>query len=144
MILFVCRANVGRSVMAEALFNKMHSTENAISAGTKVQDENGNSLEGQKLKDRTMARPVIDVLKEEGIDVSENVRQTLTLSMLEKASKVLVMAEKETLPDFLIASKKTEYWDVEDPKGKSLEFHRHIKDEIKSRIKKLIEESNLS
>ncbi len=137
-ILFICRGNVGRSQMAAALFSKFVPGYEVISAGTRVVDKEGNSRDGQKLKDLPAAEYVIACMAEEGVDVRENVRRQLTPEMVAGADKIIVMAEPETIPDYLKGSPNAEYWDVIDPKGESLEMHKRIKEEIKEKLSELM------
>ncbi len=130
-VLFVCRANVGRSQMAEVLFNKLTGL-NSKSAGTKV------DVEGQKIVDKgLLVEPVVRFMKKEGIDVSENTRTGLTPEMLENFDKVIVMAEPETIPDYLKNSSKTEFWEIEDPKGMDDEGYEKIISQLKKNIERL-------
>jgi protein-tyrosine-phosphatase len=131
-VLFVCRGNVGRSQIAAELFSK-YSGEKASSAGTKVFDR-----EGQKLKSLPLAEPVIRFMKEEGIDVSENVRTQVTFEMIQDFDKVIVMAEPETIPDYLSNSEKFVYWEIEDSKGKDDKEHKKIIEIIREKVKGLI------
>ncbi|MBI2045321.1 hypothetical protein HYT23_04655 [Candidatus Pacearchaeota archaeon] len=62
-ILFVCKGNVGRSQIAEALFSK-YSQHQVMSAGTKVFES-----ENQKLKEIPLAEPVIRFIKKEGMNI---------------------------------------------------------------------------
>lgn len=131
-ILFLCRGNVGRSQIAEALFKKSFGNQHEIiSAGTKLSGPEqpiGDLMPG--------IQEVLDVMKEEGIDVSMNVRKQLTEEMVESVDKVVaIMEEHEELPEYLINSGKLVRWNVLDPKGKDLGATR----EIKNKIKELIE-----
>ncbi len=120
-ILFVCKGNVGRSQMAEILFRKINKKHKVTSAGIKVNEE-----EGEKLKDIPLAEPVIRFMRKEGFDASENFRKQITKKMVDNADKVIVMAEKEIWPDFLINNPKVVFWDIEDPKGISDEGYKNI------------------
>lgn len=137
-MLFICRANVGRSQMAATLFSKMAPEHVAISAGTSVVDKEGNTRDGQKLKDLPAAAHVIACLAEEGIDAQENARQQLTPAMVANADRIIVMAELETIPEYLQDSPKAVYWNITDPKGADLEAHRATRDIIRTMITKLI------
>ncbi len=135
-VLFVCRGNVGRSQIAAALFSK-YSGSKAFSAGTVV-----SGKEGQALREIPLAEPVIRFMKEEGIDISNNTRTQLTPEMIERFDKIIVMAEPETVPEYLSRNKKkVEFWNIEDPKGMDDEGYRRIISRIKSRIKLLLKEN---
>ena len=127
-ILFVCVHNSGRSQMAEALFNQMAKGKAiALSAGTQPA-ESVNSV-------------VVEAMREVGIDISGNKPKALTMEMVEKADRMITMgcgAETEAVcPASFI---ETEDWALEDPKGKSIVQVRKIRDEIKGRVTKLLNE----
>lgn len=134
-ILFVCRGNVGRSQIAEGLFNKMAAergvAHNATSAGTKLSGpeqplyELGDAIEH-----------VVTVMKEEGVDISRCTRNQVTKEMVDEADRVvLVVDENDPIPEYLTDNPKVTRWDVLDPKGQSLEFTREVRDQIKGHIK---------
>ncbi len=125
-VLFVCVHNSGRSQMAEAFFN--HLTVNkasGFSAGT--QPASGvNPI-------------VVQVMREAGLDISHHQPKLLTLEMMKSADKVITMgcgAEKVCPAAFI----PMEDWQIEDPEGKPINKVREIRDEVKARIKRLIEE----
>lgn len=132
--LFICRGNVGRSQMAEALFRKMTGDAYQISsAGTKL------SGPEQSLKELLAAEILLDCMKEEGIDLSNNIRKQVTFEMADEADKIiLVVDESDSVPDYLINNGKVQKWIVPDPKGKDLDFHRMVRDQIKGRLQNLI------
>lgn len=130
-ILFICKGNVGRSQMAEALFRKKFGNQHEVfSAGIKLsgpEEPIGNLL--------PHIQEVLDVMSEEGIDVSTAIRTQLTEAMVKEADKVVAIIEdEEKLPDYLLNSPKLVRWNVPDPKGQNLEFTRKVKDEIKRKI----------
>jgi arsenate reductase (thioredoxin) len=138
-VLFICRGNVARSQFGEIFLNKLtEGKHTAISAGTVVANKEGNSKDGQKFKDLSGAEPVVEVMKEVGIDILEKARYQLTPTMVDEADKIIVMAEKESIPDYLSKSDKVVTWNVEDPKGKSLEFTRNIRDQVLSLVVDLV------
>ena len=95
-------------------------------AGTKL------SGEGCALVDLPFIENVIDVIKEEGVDVSQNHRNQLTKEMFDTADKVfLVVDDNDPIPDFVIGSNKVNRWNVPDPRGTTLERHREILKQIK-------------
>ena len=125
-ILFVCVHNSGRSQMAEAFFNQLAKGKaQALSAGTQPADK-VNPI-------------VVEAMKEVGIDISGNKPKALTMEMVEKADRMITMgcgAEAGAVcPASFI---ETEDWALEDPKGKSLEQVRKIRDEIKGRVDTLL------
>lgn len=127
-VLFVCVHNSGRSQMAEAFFNNLAGGKaQALSAGTQPADE--------------VNPVVVEAMKEVGMDISGKKPKMLTMDMVEKAERMITMgcgAEAEAVcPASFI---ETEDWALEDPKGKSLEQVRKIRDEIKERVIKLLNE----
>ena len=126
-VLFVCVGNSGRSQMAEAFFNQAAGSKaRAISAGTKP---------AGAVDPRT-----IEVMREVGIDISAARPKALTMEMLDQADRVVTMGcgTEGVCPASFV---ETEDWQLEDPKGKSLEEVRRIRDEIKTRVKRLLEKS---
>ena len=114
--------------MAEAFFNQLAKGKaQAYSAGTQPADK--------------VNPVVIEAMREVGIDISGNRPKALTMDMVEKADRMITMgcgAEAEAVcPASFI---ETEDWALEDPKGKSLEQVRKIRDEIKERVTKLLNE----
>jgi arsenate reductase (thioredoxin) len=112
--------------MAEAFFNHM-STGKAVafSAGTMPSDR--------------VDPVVIEVRKESGIDISGNKPKQLTAEMLKDAKRVITMGcnTEDVCPATLV---ETEDWGLPDPKEKSKEEIREIRDEIISRVARLLEE----
>lgn len=128
-ILFICSGNVGRSQMAEAFYNKFTSDKNSISAGI-------DPLTPKKyLK---LPQIVIDVMNEEGIDISMNQVKYLTQEMVDGVGQIIVMCDKKMCPMFLQNSKKVIYWKINDPYNTSIDNFRIIRDQIKNKVLKLI------
>ncbi len=126
-VLFVCVHNSGRSQMAEAFFNHLaNGKANALSAGTNP--------------DTAVDSSVIEAMREMGIDISGNRPKTLTLEMVEQADKVITMGcgvEGGVCPAAFV---ETEDWELEDPKGKTLDEVRKIRDEIRAKVAGLLKE----
>ena len=124
-ILFVCVENAGRSQMAEGFFNK-NAPEGyrAISAGTKPVSQI-NSV-------------VIEVMKEVGIDISNQKSKEITEDMMRNSFKTVNMGcmVKESCPTLFLP--KLLDWNLEDPKGKSVEKVTELRDEIDQRVKELV------
>jgi len=128
-VLFVCVGNAGRSQMAEAFFNHLaQGKARATSSGTNPAS--------------AVSPTVIQAMNEVGIDISSNRPKKLTVEMLDKADKVITMgcgAENVCPATFV----ETEDWELEDPKGQSIEKIREIRDQIKTRVEKLIKEMQI-
>lgn len=136
-ILFICRANVGRSQIAESLFNNLSKKHKAGSAGTKVKESDGQTiLSFAKIK--PPAKNVIRVMSEEGINIENNIRKQVNKKMLNGYDKIIVLASKQECPDYLLNNSKTIFWDIEDAAGKDYDFHIKTRDIIKKKIKELL------
>jgi arsenate reductase len=114
--------------MAEAFFNQMAKGKaRGLSAGTQPADR--------------VNPVVVEAMREVGIDISGNEPKALTVEMVENADKMITMgcgAEAGAVcPASFI---ETEDWALEDPKGKSLEQVRKIREEIKKRVTRLLSE----
>ena len=137
-VLFVCKGNVGRSQIAEAVFNKL-SKHKSFSAGIEV-----NENEGQKIKDIPLANLVIKSMKKEGIDISENTRKQFKLESIPKFDKIIVMAERESVPKYLLNRQNVEFWDIKNPNGVTSEEHDKIVEQIKNLVEEFIKKNNLT
>jgi len=124
-ILFVCVENASRSQMAEAFFRKFAPSRfNVSSAGTTPSSQ--------------LNPIVIQVMKEVGIDVMNQHPKLLSDFMIENSSKTVNMGcvEKESCPSLFV--KDVLDWNISDPKEKSLDEVRIIRDTIKSEVMNLI------
>ncbi len=134
-VLFVCKSNFGRSQIAEAIFNSISQKHKATSAGT----EKGR-VTNHKLKDFQEHSNLFSCMNEIGLDITENSAKMLTEKMVKEADKIIVMAEKDTWPNYLKESNKIIFWQVEDVAGQSLDKFREIRDKIDQNIEKLVQE----
>ena len=124
-ILFVCVENAGRSQMAEAFFRKFTEGKfNVNSAGT-VPSGNLNPV-------------VIQVMKEIGIDMAKQSPKIISNSMISNSFKTVNMGcmDKESCPALFV--KDVIDWNIPDPKEKTIEQVREIRDQIKSEVLNLI------
>jgi arsenate reductase (thioredoxin) len=125
IILFVCVENAGRSQMAEGFFNRSAPEGyRVVSAGTKPVSQI-NPL-------------AIDVMKEVDIDISNQKSKEITEDMMRDSFKTVNMGcmDKESCPTLFLSNVLD--WNLEDPKGKSIEKVRDIRDEIDQRVKELV------
>jgi arsenate reductase len=127
-VLFVCVENAGRSLMAEAFANKLGMA--AFSAGTVPSDK--------------VNPTVLQVMKEIDIDLSLVKPKMLVNEMIQDADLVVTMgcSVEAVCPKPLIAQmqKKLRDWNLNDPKGKSVEEVRKIRDDIELKVRELSEE----
>ena len=124
-VLFVCVENTGRSQMAEAFFKKYAKNQfNVISAGTSPSSH--------------LNPIVVSVMNELGIDLENQKPQLLSSSMIENSNKTVNMGcmDKESCPSLFV--KDVDDWNIEDPKGKSIEDVRKIRDQIKNDVLNLL------
>ena len=137
-VIFVCIHNSGRSQMAEAFANKLGDGRIlAQSAGTAP----GGTLNPQ----------AIAAMEEIGYDMSSHYPKIMTPEMVESADKVITMGCGVNLDDIDHGGAvcpavfvESEDWGLEDPKGQPIEKVREIRDQIKVRVEKLIEEMTLN
>ncbi|MDO8640311.1 MAG: arsenate reductase ArsC [Nitrosarchaeum sp.] len=124
-ILFVCVENAGRSQMAEAFFRKyMPKGFEAISAGTKPS---------------TKVNPIVlQAMKEIGIDIENQTPKHISQQIISESDKAINMGcmDKESCPALFM--KDILDWQIPDPKGKSIEEVRKIRDQIKTKVMILI------
>ena len=124
-ILFVCVENAGRSQIAEGFFKK-YAPDGfvAVSAGTKPVD-NLNPI-------------AVEVMKEVGIDISQQKSKLISNEMIDESESVVNMGcmDKESCPALFVENIAN--WEIEDPKGKSIEQVRIIRDTIESKVKELV------
>lgn len=134
-VLFVCKGNMFRSQMAEAIYNKITKSNDASSDGTYTGAI--EEPEGQFLKN-VVSENFFDVLKMHSIDIEEKQTKKLTPEMLEKADIVVSMAEEPYVPDFLRNNKKVIWWDVENPDFVTKEIAENTYQKLSSLIQNLI------
>jgi len=127
-IMFVCVENAGRSQMAQAFAEKLGLK--ASSAGT-VPSSRVNPV-------------VVEAMRERGIDLSRRTPRMLTADMISNAHLVVTMgcSVEEACPKPMLAAmqKKLIDWHLDDPKGKSIEEVRKIRDEIEKRVREIAHE----
>lgn len=125
-VLLICKSNTGRSQMAAAFLRKMKPELFVMDAGNQVNERAGSIIHEY----------VIEVMSELGFDLSKQTRKQLTPDMVTEADKIIVMDDKENLPDYLLNSGKVIFWDIEDAAGTDLEFHRKIRDQVKDLVER--------
>jgi len=124
-VLFVCVHNAGRSQMAAAL-TKLRS-------GGRIDVRSAGSDPADEINPR-----VVEAMTEVGFDMSEQVPKPLTDDAVRAADAVVTMGCGDACPSY--PGKRYEDWTVDDPAGRDLDTVRRIRDEIDSRVQKLIGE----
>jgi arsenate reductase len=123
--IFACVHNAGRSQMAAAWFNRLAdpAKARAVSAGTNP---------------GTQVHPeVLEAMKESGVDLSGVHPQLLTTELARGASMLITMGCGEACP--VVPGVRRDDWPLEDPKGKSVELVRTIRDQVRSRVEALLD-----
>jgi protein-tyrosine-phosphatase len=138
MILFVCRGNMVRSQIAKAFFNELTRSKDADSCGTWVTRE---GHEGKLLAEMG-CEFVVRHMKSRGLDLSREQAKQITLELVERADRIIVMAESETWPPYLLNSPKVSFWEVENPPDMSIEDVARIADLLKVKCDHLVQSLN--
>lgn len=123
-ILFVCIQNAGRSQMAESFFRK-YAPE-------------GYEPLSAETKPTSQINPIaIEVMKEVKIDISKQRPKDITEDMIRNSAKIVNMGcmDKDWCPTAFVPNLVD--WGIDDPKGKSIEKVREIRDEIERRVREL-------
>ena len=121
-VLFVCNHNAGRSQMAQAFFERYGPEDvRAESAGTEPATE--------------IWLPVVEAMREVGIDLDGREPKKLTLKMQLHADWAITMGCGDACPYVATA---VEAWDIPDPAGRPIEDVRAIRDGIEAHVQELI------
>jgi len=124
-VLFVCIHNAGRSQMAAGYMR-------ALSGGA-VEVRSGGSEPGDQINPTAIA-----AMAEEGIDISAGIPQLMTTEQVRDSDVVITMGCGDVCPIF--PGKRYEDWELVDPRGRSIEEVRPIRDDIRARIEALLAE----
>ena len=126
VVIFACVHNAGRSQIAAAWFNRVANPARAraLSAGTNP---------------GTRVHPeVVTAMAEIGIDVSGRTPQLLTPELAAGARALITMGCGDQCP--VVAGALRQDWPLPDPKGRPVAEVREIRDEIRGRVERLIDE----
>lgn len=123
-VLFACVHNAGRSQMAAALFNSLADPAKvrAVSAGTNPGP--------------TVHPEVVTVMNEVGINLSAAPTTRLTPELAGTANMLITMGCGDACP--YVPGVIRDDWPLEDPKGKSIDTVRFIREDIRRRVESLI------
>jgi arsenate reductase len=124
-VVFVCLHNAGRSQMSQALFERAAAGRHtADSAGT----DPGEHVHPE----------VVEVMLEEGIDLSGRRPKKLKRQAAEAADVVVTMGCGDECP--YVPGTRYIDWDLPDPEGRPIEEVRETREQIKSRVAELVNE----
>lgn len=124
-VLFVCVQNAGRSQMAAGYLGAL--------AGDRVQVLSAGSEPADQINPTA-----VQAMAEEDIDITSGTPKILTTQAVEDSDVVITMGCGDTCPIF--PGKRYEDWELNDPAGKDIDAVRTIRDDIKTRIQKLLGE----
>jgi len=127
--IFACVHNAGRSQMAAAFFNLFADPNLAValSAGTAPVD--------------CVHPEVVRVMREEGVELSKARPQKLTHELVDQANVLITIGCGEDWPP--VPGLERSDWPIPDPRAKSIPTVRAIRDEIKRRVRYLIDTEGL-
>jgi arsenate reductase len=124
-VLFVCVHNAGRSQMAAGWLRHL--------AGDTVEVRSAGSEPGERINPAA-----VEAMAEVGIDITGQKPKKLERETAESSDVIITMGCGDACPVF--PGKRYEDWKLEDPAGKGVDAVRPIRDEIKTRIEKLLAE----
>jgi arsenate reductase len=122
-IVFICVENARRSQMAQAFAKKIgRGRLEVYSAGSHPSSR--------------IDPLVIEVMKEKGIDLSVKRPKGLNDLPPIEMDYLITMGCEETCPAVL--AKKIIEWEIPDPKGKSVDFFREVRDLVEDKVRNLL------
>lgn len=123
-VLYVCVHNAGRSQMAAAYTRALsEGVVDVRSAGSAPAD--------------SISPAVHEAMLEEGIDLSAERPKILTPDAVKASDVVITMGCGDACPIF--PGKRYEDWELDDPAGQGVEAVRPTRDEIRARVRELLD-----
>jgi arsenate reductase len=129
-VLFICVGNSGRSVMAERIFNSLAAgRHHARSAGS----EPGAATHPL----------VLEALSEIGLDASDHIPRRIDAAEVARVDAVVSTCGEEACPVTPPGTNRI-YWNLPDPKNRSIAEVREIRDDIYDRVEQLLSDLDAS
>ncbi|MFQ4143127.1 arsenate reductase, glutathione/glutaredoxin type [Chlorogloeopsis sp. ULAP02] len=123
--MFVCKRNSGRSQIAEGF--------------AKILGEGKIAVVSSGLEASQVDQLAVQVMSEVGIDISNQTSKPLSNFQPEDFDAVISLCGcGVNLPEEWVIREVFEDWQLEDPKGESIEIFRRVRDQVKERVVKLI------
>jgi protein-tyrosine-phosphatase len=124
-VLFVCVHNAGRSQMAAGFLRDI--------AGDRIEVRSAGSMPAEQIN------PIaVEAMDELGIDITAEQPKVLTTEAVQASDVVITMGCGDACPFF--PGKRYEDWKLDDPAGQGIDAVRPIRDDIRARIEKLVDE----
>ncbi|MEV6527351.1 arsenate reductase ArsC [Longispora sp. NPDC051575] len=128
-VLFVCVHNAGRSQMAAGWLRHL--------AGDAVEVRSAGSAPAN-----TINPVAVEAMAEVGIDITANKPKILGYETAEASDVMITMGCGDVCPVF--PGKRYEDWVLEDPARQGIDAVRPIRDEIRTRVEKLLASLDLT
>ncbi|WP_026734163.1 arsenate reductase, glutathione/glutaredoxin type [Fischerella sp. PCC 9605] len=126
-VMFVCKKNSRRSQMAEGFARTLGQGKISVAS---------SGLAASQVDPIT-----VQVMKEIGIDISNQTSKPLSDFNSEDYDAVISLCGcGVNLPEDWVIREVFEDWQLEDPEGESIDTFRCVRDQVKERVVKLIEE----
>jgi arsenate reductase (thioredoxin) len=128
-VLFVCVHNAGRSQIAAGWLRHL--------AGDSVEVRSAGSEPAEQIN------PVaVEAMREVGIDIAGEQPKRLEYDTAQDSDVIVTMGCGDSCPVF--PGKRYEDWQLTDPAGQPIETVRAVRDEVRSRVEKLLASLNAS
>jgi arsenate reductase len=124
-VLFVCVHNAGRSQMAAGWLRHL--------AGDSVEVRSAGSAPADAVNPAA-----VRAMREVGIDITAEQPKPLEYDTARTSDVIVTMGCGDACPVFL--GKRYEDWQLTDPAGQPVEVVRAVRDEIRTRVEKLLTE----
>jgi len=126
-VMFVCKKNSRRSQMAEGFARTLGEGKIAVTS---------SGLEASFVDPKT-----VDIMAEIGVDISQQGSKALSEFNPEDYDAVISLCGcGVNLPQAWVLREVFEDWQLDDPEGQSIETFRRVRDEVKERVVRLIDQ----